>query len=69
MERFEYIKLPFFWITKEMRIQKKKNSLVEPDGYVYCKVRKDMYGQKQSARLAFDNLVKILPPHGYLPVR
>ena len=28
-----------------------------------------MYGLKQVARLAFNNLVKILAPHGYLPVR
>ena len=42
---------------------------MEHDGYVYCEVRKGMNGLKQSARLAFDNLVKLLAPHGYFPVR
>jgi hypothetical protein len=42
---------------------------VEPDGYVYCEVRKGMYGLKQAARLAFNNLVKLLAPHGYYPIR
>ena len=28
-----------------------------------------MYGLKQAARLAFDNLVKILTLHGYFPVQ
>ena len=28
-----------------------------------------MYGLKQAARIAFDNIVKILAPHGYFPVQ
>ena len=27
-----------------------------------------MYGIKQAARIAFDNIVKPLAPHGYFPV-
>ena len=42
---------------------------MEPNGCVYCEVRKGMYGLKQAARLTFDNLVKLLAPHGYFPVR
>ena len=42
---------------------------MEPDGYVYCEVRKGMYGLKQADRLAFDNLVKLLAPHGYFPIQ
>ena len=33
-----------------------------------CKVRRGMYGLKQDARLVFDNIVKLLEPHSYLPV-
>ena len=44
MERFEYIKIPFFWIPEEIHTQYNLYSLVEPDGYVYCEVRKGMYG-------------------------
>ena len=69
MDRFEYIKIPFKWIPEEIRQQYNLYDIVEPDGYVYCEVRKGMYGLKQAARLAFDNLVKNLAPHGYHPVR
>ena len=69
MKGFEYIKIPFRWIPEEIRIQNNLYSLVEPDGYVYCEVRKGMYGLKQAACLAFDNLVKLLAPPGYFPSR
>ena len=68
MERFKYIKISFHWITKEIRTQYNLYSIVEPDSYVYCEVRNFMYGLKQMARLSFDNLVKLLVPHLYLPV-
>ena len=42
--------------------------MVENDGYVYCEVRKGMYGLKQAARLAFDRLVDKMAPFGYHPV-
>ena len=38
MERFEYIKIPFRWIPKEIFTQYNIYSLVEPDVYVYCEV-------------------------------
>ena len=62
MEHFKYIKIPFFWIPKKTRTQYKPYYIVEPDGYVYCEVRKGVYGLKQADRLAFDNLVKLLDP-------
>jgi hypothetical protein len=69
MDVYEYIKIPFRWFPEEIRLQYGLYALVEPDGYVYCEVRKGMYGLKQAARLAFDNLVKLLAPDGYYPVR
>ena len=69
MERFKYIKITFRWIPEEIRTQYNLYSLMEPDGYVYCEARKGVYGIKQAARLAFDNLVKLLAPHGYSPVQ
>ena len=41
---------------------------MEPDGYVYCEVRKVMYRLKQATYLAFDNIVKFLAPHRYFPI-
>ena len=69
MSEFEYMKLPFNVIPDETKTQYKLHDIVEPDGYVYIEIRKGMYGLKQAARLAFDNLVKLLAPHGYHPVR
>jgi hypothetical protein len=69
MERYEYIKIHYKMIPDEIKEQYKLADIVDPDGYVYCEVRKGMYGLKQAARLAFDNLVKKLAPHGYYPIR
>ena len=66
MEYFEYIKINFFWIIKGIHIQYNLYSLVEPDCYVYCELRTCMYRLKQASRIAFDNLVKLLTPNGYL---
>ena len=69
MDEYEYMKLPFHIIPEEIRIQYNLYNLVEPDGCVYIEIRKGMYGLKQAARLAFDNIVNLLAPHGYYPIR
>ena len=33
------------------------SSLVAENGFVYCKIKRGMYGLKQVARLVYDNLV------------
>jgi hypothetical protein len=38
-------------------------------GYAYVEIRKGMYGLKEAAVLAFDQLKAHLAPHGYAPVR
>lgn len=38
-------------------------------GYVYLEIRKGMYGLKEAAILAYDQLQEHLAPHGYAPVR
>ena len=42
---------------------------MKPDGYIYCEVRKGIYGLKQVDHIDFDNLVKLLAPHRYFPVQ
>ena len=70
MDEYEYIRIPYRWIPEEIRKQYNlQEDFVEPDGYVYCEVRKGMYGLKQAARLAFEQLVKHFAPHNYYPVR
>ena len=39
------------------------------DGYVYCQIKKGMYGLKQAARLAYDELVIHLKQYGYHPAK
>ena len=68
MKRFKYIKIHFPWIPEEICTQYNLYSRVEPDGYIYCEVRKGMYGLKQAARLAFDDRIKLLASHIYFPV-
>jgi len=63
------MKIPFRWMLEVIRLQYNLYSLVDDNGYVYCEVRKGMYGLRQAARLAFDNLVINLEPDGYYPVR
>ena len=63
------MKIPFFCIPEKIRTQYNLYSIVGPDCYVYCEFRKGLYGLKQAARLAFDDLVKLLAPHGYLTVQ
>ena len=50
-------------------IEKKYNidEIKHEDGYVYCRIQKGMYGLKQAARLAYEQLVTNLNKHGYSP--
>ena len=67
MHRPEYMKvlLKYFPadIVKKYDLLKK----VSKDGYVYIRIKKGMYGLKQAAKLAFDQLVQKLKPFGYSP--
>eukprot|EP00956_Cyclotella_meneghiniana_P010944 scaffold15305_cov21-Cyclotella_meneghiniana.AAC.1 len=38
-------------------------------GYVYCEIRRGMYGLPQSGKIANDLLKKRLAPHGYYEVQ
>ena len=40
---------------------------ISSDKYIYCRIKKGMYGLKQAARLAYDDLVKHLSKYGYYP--
>ena len=38
------------------------------DGYVYIKIIKGMYGLKQAANIAYNQLILHMEPHSYYPV-
>ena len=41
---------------------------MDKDGFVYIKIKKGMYGLRQAAVLAYNNVVRLLEPYGYAPV-
>ena len=45
------------------------DSSIADDGYVYCEAIRGMYGLKQTAKLARDQLVETLKPFGYYPTK
>ena len=49
---------------QEYKLQNKINN----DKYLYCKVKKGMYGLKQAAILAYKLLVKRLEQDDYVPI-
>jgi hypothetical protein len=61
--KFMGIKYKYF--SPGMRKQCNLDTLVAPDGYIYIKIKKGMYGLKQAAILAYQHLVNQLAPHGY----
>ena len=68
MERPEYMKLLYKHIPDDIRQRYNLDKLVAQDGYIYVKIKKGMYGLKQAAVLAYNQLVKFLAPHGYKPI-
>ena len=60
MARPEYMKVKIKYFPAD--IQKAYNllNLVSIDGYVYCRIVKNMYGLKQAAQIAYDLLQKRL---------
>ena len=67
MKDAEYMRINQKYITKEIEDEYDTKDLIAPDGYIYCKIKRGMYGLKQAARLAYELIKKILAPHGYHP--
>ena len=44
------------------------DEFIDKDGYLYCEIRKGMYGLKEAGCVAFQNLVNNLAPFGYEPM-
>ena len=67
MEEPEFMRIHKKYITDEVRKQYNTDNFVSTDGFIYCKIKRGMYGLKQAARLAYDLLRQRLAPHGYIP--
>ena len=68
MTRPEFMKIPWKYIPEDIRRRYQLYDMVAPDGHIYVKIKRGMYGLKQAAVLAYDNLVNNLSASGYSPV-
>ena len=56
------------YLPPDIREQYYIEWLVAADGYLYIKIIKVMYGIKQAAIIAYNQLISHIDPHGYYPV-
>ena len=68
MEQPEYMKVQARHIPADILLQYNLQDKVTNDNCVYIKIKKGMYGLKQAAVLAYNNLKKNLKPAGYTPI-
>ena len=69
MQYYQYMRIPKALIPDEIMAEYDLEQYIEPDNYLYCEIRKGMYGLKEAGIIAFKNLVKNLKPHGYRPMK
>ncbi len=65
MTCFEYMQIKISNIPKEIIDEYNLREIVTEDGYVYCKIRKGMYGLPQAGIIAQELLTERLAKHGY----
>ena len=66
MARYEYMRVPIWMLPDDIIAQYNLTPLFH-NGYVYVEIRRGMYGLPQAGRLANDQLISNLAPHGYAP--
>ena len=68
MARFEYMRIHSKYFPPVIKALYMIYSLIDSDGYVYVDINKVMYGLKQAAVIAYQQLVKHLDGHCYYPI-
>ena len=61
----KYMKMKFSIFPQDIVDQYNLADKVAPDGYIYIKINKGMYGLKEAAVLAYEQLSKFLNTYGY----
>ena len=69
LEEPEFLHIHAKYFLPDIRDKYNIDSLVHTDGYVYCQLKRGMYGLKQAACLARDNLITHLANYGYVPTK
>jgi hypothetical protein len=67
MDRYEYMRVPLNMIPNVILDLYDLTPLIH-NGYVYCEIQRGMYGLPQAGKVANDQLIKFMKPHGYEPV-
>ena len=67
MDTPEYIQILYKYFMEDIRIWYNFEEKISR-GFIYVRIKRVMYGLKQAAILAYDQLVKHLNNHGYYPV-
>ncbi|MBM5801495.1 MAG: hypothetical protein FJ077_11840 [Cyanobacteria bacterium K_DeepCast_35m_m2_023] len=65
MKRYEYMRIKLTDIPEEIIEHYKLRSIVTDDGYIYCEIRKGMYGLPQAGIIAQELLQERLAKVGY----
>ncbi len=65
MTCFEHMQIKIFVIPEEIIEEYNLHKIVMEDGYVYCKIRKGMYGLPLAGIIAQELLTEKLAKHGY----
>ncbi len=52
MQRYKYMKLKMMGIPQEIKREYELQELATPEGYIYCEIRKGMYGLPQAGIIA-----------------
>ena len=68
MARSKYMHIHSKYSPPEIRALYMIDYLIDSDGYVYVEIKKGMYGLKQAAVIAYQQLVKHIDGHGYYPI-
>ena len=64
MEEPEFFRVPYKYIPEDIRKRYRLDTKVH-EGYIYCRIKKGMYGLKQAAILAHKVLSNLLQKAGY----
>jgi hypothetical protein len=65
MVRYEYMRLKLADMPNDVIEHYKLRDVATPDGFVYCEIRKGMYGLPQAGIIAQELLAKQVKEHGY----
>ena len=66
-QRYEYMRVHIRMFPPEIIEQYSLQSLIH-NHHIYVEIRRGMYGLRQAGKIANDQLIEHLAPHGYTPV-